>query len=97
MSTLRSCASALIVQRLTNAEGFTWAPTLSFRLISEIVGFSSGVFSSELLGLNPDIPFWLSEIPIVAPGLFQLCDHAPCSQVINIGSGGQVVEQSGGL
>ena len=54
---LRSYASALIVQRSTNVEGFTWAPTLSFRLISEIVGFSSGVFSSELLGLSFGIPF----------------------------------------
>ena len=49
--------SSLIVQQLTDAEGFAWAPTLSFRFMSEIVGFSSGVLSSELLGLSSGIPF----------------------------------------
>ena len=91
MLALRSCASALIVQQLIEAEGFAWALILSFRFISEIVGFSSGVSSSELLGFSSGMPCRLW------PWAFRLCNHGLCSEVMNFGSEGQMVEQSGGL
>ena len=72
MLALRSCASALIVQQLTEAEGCAWALILSFRFISKIVGFSSGVLSSELLGLSSGVPFQMSEISVVALGFSPL-------------------------
>ena len=69
---LRYCASALIVQQFIDADGFPWAPTLSFRFVSDTVGFSSAVLGSELLGLS--LKLWHAILVVrgfsCGPGLF---------------------------
>ena len=64
--------------------------TLSFRFISEIVGFSSAVFSSELLGSISGMPFYSSDILVLALGFSPLRSWA-CPEVMKFGSEGQIV------